>query len=460
MLHLIKKLVPQPLFGLYHLALAWLGNILYFSPSKKLFLIGVTGTKGKTTTGYFIYQLLEKCAGKTALVSTTFFAISKNIEVNKTKMGMPGRLFLPSFFRRALRADAEYTVLETTSEGIAQHRQRFLDYNVAVFTSLSPEHIERHGGFSAYRAAKEKLFEQCQKTHVLNLNDEHAKYFLKYPAKEKWGVVLDKKIPRFAPQNILEGITTSPNKLKIREWKIIEEKKELISQEDILLSFPGKFNAINLMLSLATGRAAGLSLDKLTKTIPELALPPGRMQEITNIKIPFRVFLDYAHEPLSLKSALEACREQLGSQIAHGSHIVYGRHIARYVPTKAKPKLICLIGAQGGGRDKWKRKVMGATAAKHCDFVIVGTEDPYEEDPDRINQALLEGVVSNKNFREGKNCWKFTDRKEAIRKALSLAKANDIVILTGKGGEKLMCVGNKKIPWDEEEEVRKQILNF
>jgi len=456
MLATIKKIVPKPLFSLYHLTLAWLGNVLYSSPSKNLFLIGVTGTKGKTTTAYFIYQLLDKLGRKAALTSTTFFALGDKIETNRTKMGMPGRFFLPKWLNQASKQGINYAVLETTSEGIAQHRQRFLEYNIAVFTSLSPEHIERHGSFSAYRAAKEKLFEQCRETHILNLNDEHASHFLKYPAKQKWGVVLDKTIPeefyvetRHLPvrqvgaSSLLEGTTSEPSKLKIKEWTISNGKKELSDQSEINLPFPGKFNAMNLLLALAAARAAGMPFKKLAAAIPQLELPPGRMQELTDIKASYRVFLDYAHEPLSLKSALEACR-----------------HIARYVPTEAKPKLICLIGAQGGGRDIWKRKVMGATAAKYCDFVIIGTEDPYQEDPDRINQTVLEGIVSNKNFREGKNCWKFTDRREAIRKALRLAKAGDIVILTGKGGERLMCVGNKKIPWDEEEEVRKALTNL
>ncbi|MFH1183271.1 MAG: UDP-N-acetylmuramyl-tripeptide synthetase, partial [Candidatus Moraniibacteriota bacterium] len=424
--------------------------------------------KGKTTTCYFIYQFLQNNFNKTALVSTTFFAIGENLESNETKMGMPGRFFLPKFLNRAFVQGAKYAVVETTSEGILQHRQRFLNYDIAVFTSLSPEHIERHGSFSAYREAKERLFEQCKEAHVLNLNDEHAKHFLEYPAKAKWGIILDNKIRNYPVQNILEGVLLSssgesrPSRragrdpgiqeihldsrlrgndndrcLEIKEWKIVKGKKKLISRRTIILPFPGKFNAMNLLLSLATGRAAGLSLNKLIKSISGLALPPGRMQELTDISVPFRIFLDYAHEPLSLESVLAACREQLPKD----------------------KRLICLTGAQGGGRDKWKRKVMGAVAAKYCDFVIVGTEDPYQEDPEKINQAVLAGAISNKQFQEGINCWKFNERKEAIRKALSLAKNGDIIILTGKGGEKLMCAGNKKIPWDEEREVRKIILS-
>lgn len=441
MINSIKKLIPKPLFGVYHFTLAGLGNLIYASPSKKLFLIGVTGTKGKTTTSYFIYQLLENLKQPTALTSTTFFAIEDKMESNNTKMGMPGRFFLPHFLNRAIKSGIKFAVVETTSEGIAQHRQYFLDYDVVVFTSLSPEHIERHGSFAAYKAAKERLFEQCQKTHIINLNDKHAKDFLKYPAEEKWGVVLDKKIPQNSQVSfILEGTLKTPEKLKITEWKTEAGNKELIDEAEIEVGFPGKFNAMNLLLGLASARAAQIPFQDLTNNVFKLKLPPGRMQEVVVNKVPFRIFIDYAHEPLSLQSALESCREFL----------------------EKDKKLICLIGAQGGGRDKWKRKVMGQTASKLCDYVIVGTEDPYEENLEEINREVLAGTLSNKDFEENKNCWQFTDRREAIQKALSLAKAGDIVILCGKGGEKFMCLENKKVPWDEEKEVKNILakLNF
>jgi len=121
----------------------------------------------------------------------------------------------------------------------------------------------------------------------------------------------------------------------------------------------------------------------------------------------------------------------------------------------AGKNLICLTGAQGGGRDKWKRRAMGSIAAKYCNYIIVGTEDPYDEDPGKINQEVLNGALKKRGFEEEINCFQFTRRREAIRKAINLAKPGDIVILCGKGGEKLMCLGNKKIPWDEEKEVRK-----
>jgi len=431
MLNILRKLTPKPIFSLYHLTLAWIGNTIFCYPSKKLFVIGVTGTKGKTTTAYFIYQLLEMGGQKTALTSTTFFALGDKIEANKTKMGMPGRFFLPHWLNRAVTAKAKYVVVETTSEGIAQYRQKFLDYNVAVFTSLSPEHVERHGSFAAYQAAKEKLFAQTGGAHVINLDDRHSKEFLQYPALSKWGVSLDQKKKSPAVQHLLEGNFTRENRLEIKEYSLEDGRKKLMAEKNVILPFPGKFNGTNLLLAIGAIRAAGISLGKVTRIISQLKLPPGRMQELRKLDLDFRVFLDYAHEPLSLRTALRACRELL----------------------PAGKKLICLTGAQGGGRDQWKRKVMGREAADNSDRVIVATEDPYEEDPVKINQEVMNGVLSNKKFQEGKNCWQFADRGEGIKKALQLAGSGDIVILCGKGGEHFMCVGNKKIPWDEEREV-------
>jgi len=443
MLQQIKKLIPRSLFSAYHFTLAWLGNVLYFFPSRKLNLIGITGTKGKTTTAYFVYQLLEQNEHKSLLSSTVFFAIGDKIERNATKMGMPGRFFMPKFLRKSLRQGTKYAVVETPSEGILQHRQKFLNYNVAVFTGLSPEHVEHHGGFIPYRKAKEKLFRQCKDTHVLNLNDTHVTSFLNYPAKQKWGALLDTKLSQAAhtfknnlPDYILEGVASPPDKLKIKEWAIKNGGEELVVQFETSLPFMGKFNYINFLLAFATARSLGIPFEILITTIPKVILPPGRMQNFKGGKIPFQIFIDYAHEPLSLRSAIESCRELL---------------------PKGK-KMICLTGSQGGGRDKWKRKVMGKIAAELCDYVVVGTEDPYQEDPRQINKEVLQGVLSHQDFKENMNCWRFNDRKAAIEKTLDLARPGDIILLAGKGGEKKMCVGSKHIAWDEEKAVRRILL--
>ena len=439
MLAYIKKFIPKSLFGAYHYFLALTGNAVYLFPGRKLKVIGITGTKGKTTIAYFLYQILKNTGRKTALVSTTFFALGKEIVPNLTKTGMPGRFFLPKFLHQALRHRAKYAVIETTSEGILQHRQRFLDYDIVVFTNLSPEHIERHGGFKNYRQAKEKLFKQCGKIHVLNLNDKNVKHFLPHPARQKWGISLDstqwRRNPHLGIRYVIEGHTQpDTGKINIQEWIVKKgNKKELAMQFDFSLPFLGKFNVRNFLLAFAAARSLEIPYNDILSIADYLTLPPGRLEELKKTVRKFKIFLDYAHEPLSLESVLETCRAIL----------------------PAGKNLICLTGAQGGGRDKWKRRAMGSIAAKYCNYIIVGTEDPYDEDPGKINQEVLNGALKKRGFEEEINCFQFTRRREAIRKAINLAKPGDIVILCGKGGEKLMCLGNKKIPWDEEKEVRK-----
>ena len=438
MLNFFRRHTPKPIFSLYHFSLALLGNFCYGFPSRKMKLVGITGTKGKTTTSYFVYQILKNSGWKTALTSTVYFILGNKKTINATKMGMPGRFFLPHFLHRALQKGTKYTVVETTSEGIAQHRQYFLDYTVAVFTNLSPEHIERHGGLENYRLAKEKLFQQCSKIHVLNLDDENIAYCLRHSAKQKWGATFNRQELPLEIQKkvnfILEGTLTKNNRVSCSEWKIAD-KSLLLKKYVLNVPFVGNFNVKNLLLAIAVARSFGLSPQKIKTAATKLILPAGRMEEIKHPKINYRLFLDFAHEPLSLKSALETGRSLL----------------------PVGQKMIGLIGSQGGGRDRWKRPAMGKIATQFCDYIVISAEDPYDENPREINQEILSGVLKNKKFQLEKNCWQFTDRKKALKKALSLAKKDDLIILCGKGGEQKMCLKNKSIPWDENKIVREII---
>ncbi len=443
----IKKNIPAGWMDFYHLGLGFLGNKIYGSPSKKLILIGITGTKGKTTVASLIWQILEKNNLKSALSSTVFLSTGGTKERNLTKMGMPGRFFLPRLLAQALKNQALYAVVETSSEGIMQHRQKFLDYDTVIFNNLSPEHIERHGGFKEYRREKEKLFKQCTKNHVLNLGDPSVHHFLRYPAQSKWGVILEseeapkkysRKITQEEVNHLVEGKVTAEGNFLIKEWLVMGEfQKKLIFEHEHRPVFEGRFNLLNLLLAYAGLRSLDLPPEKIVEFFRRLKLPPGRIQEIKSKKIDFRIFLDYAHEPLSLKSVLE-----------------YGREIL-----PPKKKLICLLGGQGGGRDRWKRGAMGELAGRLCDKVIVSLEDPYDEDPEQINQEILKGVLKNPDFQLNKNAWSFVDRHKALKKALKIARPGYVVILCGKGGEKKMCVGDQTIAWDEEKEV-KQIIQF
>ncbi len=394
---LIKKIIPSFLLSFYHYSLAAVGAFLYGFPSRKLTVIGITGTSGKSTVVELTSGILEEALRqaqdkhKVASLSSIKFKIGEKERENKLKMTMPGRLKLQRFLREALKADCKYVVLEVTSEGIKQYRHKFIDFNVAVLTNLSPEHIEAHGGFNKYREAKLKLFKATKNIHIINVDDKNADYFLKIPAEKKIGY----------------GIKDS----------------EILPKELKLL---GKFNLYNAIAATKTGMVLGVSLEKCKTALEKVQGIPGRMEII--IKEPFTVVVDYAHTPESLEK-------------------VYKTLTTHY--SLSTNKLICVLGSCGGGRDKWKRPVLGKIAARYCDEIIITNEDPYDEDPMGIIEQVAEGA-------KGK-ARKILNRREAIRKALILTGPQDVVIITGKGSEPWMCVAKgKKIPWDDRQIVREK----
>lgn len=381
---LIRKLIPSFLLGWYHFGLAFFGVVLYGFPSRKLKVIGVTGTNGKTTVVNLTTKILEEAGYKTASLSSIKFKIADKERPNTLKMTMPGRFKLQKFFSQAVKAKCKYVVLEVTSEGIKQHRHRFINFNTAVFTNLFPEHIEAHKGFENYKKAKAKLFQATKEIHVINIEDENAEYFLQIPAKKKYTYGLNQG-----------DINNKDLKLQLR----------LI----------GGFNIYNALAAVCVGLSQGIDLEACKSTVEKVEGIPGRMEEV--ISNPFKIFVDYAFTP----NALEKVYQTLKPQTA---------------------RMICILGAAGGGRDKWKRPVLGKIAAKYCDEIIITDEDPYDEDPMKIIEQVAQGA-------KGK-ARKILDRREAIRKALSLAGSGDTVVITGKGSEPWICLARgKKIPWNE-----------
>jgi UDP-N-acetylmuramoyl-L-alanyl-D-glutamate--2,6-diaminopimelate ligase len=393
----IKKILPKSLISIYHFILAFLGALIYGFPSKKITLIGVTGTNGKTTTTEMIAEIFEKAGKKIALLNSIRFKIGEKEEINKLRMTMPGRFFIQRFLKKAKKEGCEYAIIEVTSEGIKQHRHRFLDFKVAVFTNLTPEHIEAHGSFEKYREAKLKLFEATKEIHVINIEDKNADYFLRTPAKNK----------------ITFGLEKGDFNLK---------------NTDIKIQIPGEFNLYNALAAFSVAKTLGIEEKIIKEALREFKGVPGRMEEV--ISRPFKVIVDYAFTPNALEK-------------------VYQTLINLKPKTyNLKPKIICVLGACGGGRDKWKRPVLGEIAAKYCNEVIVTNEDPYDEDPWQI----IEGVAKGTN---GK-ARKILDRREAIKEALKLAKEGDIVVITGKGAEPSIVEKGKKIPWDDRKVVKEE----
>ena len=389
---LIKKILPNFVLSFYHFILAFLGALIYRFPSKKLTLIGITGTNGKTTTTEILAQILEKAGKKIALSNSIRFKIGKEEKINTLRMTMPGRFFIQRFLRKAVNENCEIAILEVTSEGIKQHRHRFLDFKIAVFLNLAPEHIESHGSFEKYREAKGKLFEATKDTHVINIEDENSNYFFQFPAKKK----------------ITFGLEKGDFNLKNTNLK---------------LKILGKFNLYNALAAFSVARILGVNEEIIKETLENFKGVPGRMEIV--ISKPFKVIVDYAFTPNALEKVYQTIKEFFRPQ-----------------------RMIGVLGACGGGRDKWKRPILGKIAAKYCDEVIVTNEDPYEEDPWQIIEQVASGT-------RGK-AKKILDRREAIREALKKAKESDVVIITGKGCEPSICIGNKKIPWDDRKVVREE----
>jgi len=398
--NLVKKFIPCFLLNFYHYCLALAGAFLYGFPSRKLTVIGITGTSGKSTVVELSSKILQEAGFKVASLSSIKFKIGDKEWENKLKMTMPGRFKIQRFLSQAVKAGCEYAVLEVTSEGIKQYRHKFIDFNTALLTNLSPEHIEAHGSFEKYRGAKLQLF-KIAKIHIINLDDENAEFFWKIPAEKKIGYQLK----------------TQNSKLKI----IIQNLKLL-----------GDFNLYNALAAIEVAISQGISLDICGKALEKVEGIPGRMEIV--IKEPFTIIVDYAHTPEALKQVYESLKGA---------------------------KLICVLGACGGGRDKWKRPVMGKIASQYCDEIIITNEDPYDENPLKIMEEIESGFsqIPNSKFQIPKY-EKILDRRQAIKKALTWAKPGDVVIITGKGSEPWMCVGNgKKIPWNDRQIVREELRN-
>ncbi len=411
----IKKIAPSFLLDFYHYTLVFFGALIFGFPSRKLIVIGVTGTSGKSTTVDFISRVFEEAGDRVASLSSVRFKIGKTEWKNELKMTMPGRFTIQKFLRRAVRENCKYAVLEVTSEGLRQFRHKFINFDAAVFTNLSPEHIESHGGFENYRNEKLKLFKETKNIHIINADDENAKYFLEIPAKKviNFGIKNQKK-----HSDILENIRMIAESVDGTNFEINGVK--------FSLNLLGNFNIYNALAAISVASVYGVPLEVCKMALEKVKSISGRMEIIQ--KDPFLVVVDYAHTPVQL--------EEVYKTLSHDS------------------KLICVLGSCGGGRDTWKRPVLGKIASQYCKEIIITNEDPYDENPMEIINQVASGIQNPTPNTQ----YLILDRREAIKKAISLAQPGDTVIITGKGSEPLMCLENgKKILWDDREIAREEL---
>ncbi len=418
----IKRITPPFFLQAYHFLFAWLGAFIYRFPSRKMIVIGVTGTSGKSTVVELIGQLFEEAGQKTAVLSSIGFHLGRDFWPNRLKMTMPGRFNLQHFLAQAKKEKCQLAVVEVTSEGILQYRHRFIDFDLLVFTNLSPEHIERHGGFENYKRTKGKLFTalskrpgrknqpRLEKTIIVNLDDSQAPYFASFPADRKIGYGLENG------NNKIESLRAE--KIALQKWGSVFE----VEGTRFSLALPGRFNISNALAAIAAGYARGINFSTMAKALAKVKNMPGRLELV--IDHPFRVVVDYAHTPVALEKVYQTLQSSAG-------------------------QMICVLGACGGGRDRWKRPVLGKIAARYCQHIILTNEDPYDEDPQEIIAQVAKGA-------EGK-AEKIFNRRKAIQTALKSASPGATVIITGKGSEELMCLaGGRKIPWDDRKVVKEE----
>ncbi|MCX6735637.1 MAG: UDP-N-acetylmuramoyl-L-alanyl-D-glutamate--2,6-diaminopimelate ligase [Candidatus Parcubacteria bacterium] len=408
----IKKIIPRPIFSLfqpaYHYGMALSGAIRYGFPSREIIVIGVTGTKGKSSTTEFLNAILEADGKKTAMVNGIRFKTGEKSTPNRFKMTMPGRMFIQKKLREAVNTGCEYFILEITSEGAKQFRNKFIDLDALIFTNLSPEHIESHGSYEKYRDAKlsiARALENSKKRNkaiIANIDEPEGKKFLATKVKNKIPYSLKDAEPY---QTGINGITFT------------------FEGENIVSPLPGVFNIYNALSAALCAKHFGISVKSIALGIKNMPKIRGRMEKI-NEGQPFEVYVDYAHTADSLKQAYESLKGK---------------------------NLICILGSTGGGRDKWKRPEMGAIADTYCNHIILTNEDPYDEDPENIINEVKSGI-------KNKTPEIIPDRREAIYTALSIAKQGDAIIITGKGTDPYIMEANgKKTPWDDASIVREEL---
>lgn len=420
---IIRRLVPESFIGFYHWMLAHIAAVVYRHPSEHMVVIGVTGTNGKSSTVQYIGRLLEQTGHKVGWTTTVGFKVADQEWINDRKMTMLGRFQTQRLLRAMVDAGCTYAIVETSSQGIAQSRHVGIHYDVGVFTNLTPEHIEAHGGFENYQRTKGKLFQAIatasQKTvhgslvkkfTIANALDPYTPYMLSFHAGEAvlFGQdVKEVKMTAQGTQFILEGIpfTFSP---------------------------VGQFNFENVLAAIATCRALGVLAKDLVSAVAHLSSVPGRLEVIDEGQ-KFLVIVDYGPEPAALQATYDAI-DLLGYK-----------------------RLIHVLGSTGGGRDVSRRAVLGQMAGKKADVVIVTNEDPYDDDPMEIINDVAEGAkVEGK--KDGVNLFRILDRQVAIHKAISLAESGDAVLMTGKGSEPVMAVAHgRKISWDDREAARQAL---
>lgn len=393
-------------------SLAKIASNYYGDPSKQLFLIGVTGTNGKTSVTYMIKSILESQNNKVGLIGTIQNMIGD--KVYPTERTTPESLDLQRYLRLMADEGVKYVVMEVSSHSLALNRVDECDFDIAVFTNLTQDHLDFHKTMEDYANAKSKLFRMAKTACVINIDDDYSSLIIENSNAKvvTYGI---KDYAYIMAKDIKNGIKGVKYTVQIEDIK-----------SDISLKIPGLFSVYNSLAAIAVAFILGIPLQTVRMALKDVKIK-GRF-EVLDIDAPYNVVIDYAHTPDGLENLMKAFDEY-----------DTGRKI--------------LLFGCGGDRDKGKRPKMGEVAGRYADFVIITSDNPRSEDPMEIISEIEAGIKNTK-------CpYKIVEnRREAIKYALSIAKDNDIVILAGKGHETYQVLKDGVIDFDEREIV-KEILD-
>ncbi len=401
-------------YGLALASAAW-----FCHPASELKVIGVTGTKGKTTTTYMIKSILEHAGHKTGLIGTIETVIGEeSIPAENTT---PESYLVQEYLRRMADAGCECAVMEVSSQGLMMHRTAGFWFEIGIFTNIEPDHIgpNEHASFEEYLACKAKLFRQC-KIGIVNIDDPHWEKVLEGHSCELETFGFSENAGLRAEG---ERLVKVPGRLGVA-YKAVGEAGSL----DVEVGMPGKFSIYNSLAAIAACRHFGVSDEDIRLSLRETKVK-GRI-EMVKVSDEFTLLIDYAHNAMSLQSLLETLRE--------------------YDPGR----LVCLFGC-GGNRSKLRRYEMGEVSGKLADLTVITSDNPRREDPQAIIDDIKEGIG-----RTDGRYVEIADRKEAIRYVIGHGRPGDIIVLAGKGHEDYQEINGKKYHMDERELIREAVISL
>ncbi len=415
--------VPDSRAAFGYLCAAW-----HDYPSRKMTVLGVTGTDGKTTATTLLSAILRASGQKVSLITTVNAVIGDETYDTGLHTTTPPADEVQGYLARMVAAGTTHAVLEVTSEGLAQHRVTGVDFDVAVITNITQDHLYAHGSYEAYREAKSRLFRGLEsayhkpgvpKVAVINADDSSAEYllaateFLTPPP----GLRLIYSAAGAPADVTARDVVYTPGHTRFE----IASPYGLCKIETPLI---GRFNVSNILAAASAAMPLGVNAADVADGVAAVAAIPGRMERIDEGQ-DFTLIVDFAHTANALDQALSTGRELLGPG---------GR-------------LIAVFGA-AGLRDTAKRPHMGRAAARHADLIVLTAEDPRTEPAADIIAAIAEGAIAG-GKRDGESLFRVLDRGEAIGQAVRMARAGDVVMICGKGHEQSMCYGKTEYPWDD-----------